>query len=94
MGLLVSLRGIWKLPELLSGFLGELWTEQGVWLKLLMREEKRGLLSPQVLILLWVPLEVGVPKAWVDKLGHMLVGTGQAQPGALGEDPFLSFPFF
>jgi hypothetical protein len=30
----------------------------------------------------------------VDELGHMVVGTGQDRPGALGEEPFLSFPFF
>jgi hypothetical protein len=82
------------LPELSSGFLGELQTVQGGWLKLLMREEKRGLLSPQVLSLLWNPPEVGVAKAQANKLGHMVVRTGQVQPGALGEEPFCSSPFF
>jgi hypothetical protein len=56
-----------------------------------MREEKRGLLSPQILSLLWDPPEAGVVKAWEDKLGHMAVGTGQDQSGALEEEPFLSF---
>jgi hypothetical protein len=50
------------LPVLLSGFLGELPAVQGGWLKLLKREEKRDLLSPQVLSLLWDPLEMGAAK--------------------------------
>jgi hypothetical protein len=33
-------------------------------------------------------------KAQADKLGHMAVEIGQVQPGILGEEPFLSFPFF
>jgi hypothetical protein len=58
-----------------------------------MREEKRGLLNPQVLSLLWDPPEAGVAKAQADKLEHTAVETGQDQPGALGEELFLSFFF-
>jgi hypothetical protein len=54
-----------------------------------MKEKKRSLLSPQVLSLWWDLLEAGLAKAWADKLGHL-----EVQPGALGEEPFLSFPFF
>jgi hypothetical protein len=86
---LVSLRGIWNAAKLSIRFLGKLQTAQGGWLKLPMREEKGGLLSPQVLSLLWDLLEVGVAKAQADKLGHMVVETDQVLPGATGEKPFL-----
>jgi hypothetical protein len=82
------------LPVPLNGILGELLTVQEGWLKLLMREEKGGLLSPQVLGLLWDLPETRAAKAWEDNLRHTVVGTGQDQPVALGEEPFLSFPFF
>jgi hypothetical protein len=43
---------------------------------------------------LWDQLEAGAAKAREDKLGHMVVETSQDHPEALGEEPFLSFPFF
>jgi hypothetical protein len=81
-------------PVPLNGFLGELLTVQGGWLKLLLREEKGDFLNPQVLSLLWDLLEERAAKVRADNLGHTVVGTGQDQPGALREDIFLSFPFF
>jgi hypothetical protein len=80
-------------PVPLNGFLGELLTVQGGWLKLLLREEKGDFLSPQVLSLLWDLLEERAAKVRADNLGHTVVGTGQDQPGALRTlfSLFLSF---
>jgi hypothetical protein len=92
MGTLVSLRGIWNATCAVEQVFGQAPDCAGELVETPDVVGEEG--SPESSGSESVVVSARAAKAWVDNLGHMVVGTGQDQPGALGEEPLLSFPFF